>query len=146
MIVCRAGSYRIEHCRGPEGCENTAGRAACDTSVSKIDDDCQQPAQRACAHDGTRLLGCRAGKMVSILSCRGENGCQAKGGKLECDLSVAAVGDPCQPEMEGNHACAADETSIVRCKRGKFVIDQPCAKSERCSNEPSSIACKKLGG
>jgi hypothetical protein len=143
MIVCRSGHYRAEACRGPRGCQRSATRAACDTTRARAGDVCARPGEQACSTDEKELLVCREGKMTSSLFCRGPDGCRAEGSKLRCDLSRANLSDPCEPSMEGQHACSSDGASILACKATKFSLDEPCTGAKRCNSEDGSVRCEK---
>jgi len=144
MIACRGGKYRLQKCRGPEGCQTEGARAKCDTSISVPGDNCHEPGSKACSTDGTQLLACQDGKMTLVNYCRGEDGCTAAaGGKLGCDMSVAKEGDPCDKSVLGRIACSADRTGIVKCDHGKFKSDEKCKSGKKCSTADGNIACEK---
>lgn len=137
MIVCRGGTYRFEPCRGKEGCENSRGRANCDKTLASVEDPCKEEGSKACEVKGQDLLVCKGGKMALLYRCLGPNGCQAVG-QLNCDLSVADKGDPCDAKMEGASACTPDKTAILACRSGKFVKDQDCDKNQVCESSGST--------
>lgn len=139
MIVCRAGKYAHEPCRGADGCVNEQRRAMCDKSVAVAGDPCQGSA-KACDAKGKTVLSCNGGKMSLLYGCLGPDGCQAKG-KLDCDMSVAEQGDSCDKQMEGASACSVNRRTILSCKGGKFVADEHCKDSEVC-NPSGSIKCE----
>jgi hypothetical protein len=143
MIVCRAGKYTFEACRGPAGCENSRRRANCDKTLASVGDPCKEEGSKACSVKGEDLLACKAGKMQPLYRCLGEAGCEASG-KLNCDMSVAERGDPCDPQMEGAAACTPDKVGIVTCKSGRFVKDEDCGPKQVCA-PGSSTACVKAG-
>lgn len=144
LLACRGAAYLAVECRGPRGCETEDGRARCDTSVAAEGDACHDAAMKACSLDGKTLLACAAGKLAALYRCRGDDGCAvAPGGKLDCDLSVAAEGDACDARLEGQVACAPDRRGMVRCARGKFAPDERCPTGKTCVAEGGSIACKR---
>lgn len=143
MLVCHGGQYRLEACRGPDGCQVSGRRAQCDTSVALPGDACKDADSKACSVDGKQLLTCVGGKMKLTNFCRGQDGCRSTGGQLSCDMSVAGVGDPCTKKMADQVACSSDKKSIVKCRGGKFVIDEKCKHGKRCSTEDGSIACQR---
>jgi hypothetical protein len=75
--------------------------------------------------------------------CRGPEGCASNNGQLECDMSVAALKDPCGKKMEGATACNVDGSGTVICKGGLFVLDEKCKAGTRCSSKAGSIECVK---
>ena len=145
LIACVEGKYQPSPCRGPKGCTSSDGRPTCDTSIAAPGDACKDTEKpKGCSTDGKQLLTCQSGKMALSFWCRGPDGCSAKDGKLDCDLSVAKLDDPCIKEMEGKNACALDRKAIVVCKGSKFVVDEKCEKKgESCLFEGGSIRCGK---
>lgn len=146
QLVCLNGAYVLEPCRGPAGCKLSGERAQCDKSVMQSGDSCRDPGLKACNAVGTQLLECKDGKMATSLNCRGSSGCQSAGGKLDCDLSVAAADDPCPDAMKDKNACSADRLSILVCKDGKFKVDESCAKGKLCRSKGGGIRCEKDDG
>lgn len=136
LLACRGGTYALEPCRGKSGCDAGAGRAHCDRTIAKEGDACHDAGAKACNMKGDALLHCRDQKMSVLFHCRGESGCESQV-KLACDFSVAKVGDPCDAKMEGASACSVDGLSIVTCKGGEFVTDEPCKQSEICRPQGS---------
>jgi hypothetical protein len=144
MIACRGGQYRLVSCHGPKGCTGESGYALCDQSVAELGDACKDDGKKACAADGKSVLVCRADKMERLFWCRGERGCSSAGGKLDCDLSLAIVGDPCDPTMEGSVSCSEDGSSTLVCKARQFAHDQACAPKTRCVAQGTTTRCEKL--
>lgn len=145
LISCRGGSYQPSPCRGPDGCVASEGRPKCDTSVATSGDACaEQEKPKACSTDGKTLLACKGGTMQTELPCRGPDGCKITASKLDCDLTLAELADPCPSEMDGRHACAVDRKTMLVCKDGKFAPDSPCKAGESCLVEGGSIRCGKL--
>jgi hypothetical protein len=66
-------------------------------------------------------------------------GDKTTGFKVECDDSIANVGDPC--EKEGHYSCAPDEHSIVKCSNKKFVQDDKCRSKEKCAVRGEQVGC-----
>jgi hypothetical protein len=140
-IVCRGGKYHAEPCRGRDGCKLIEGRASCDTSLMEEGEACLQEGSQACSTDNTTFLVCTKGKMEVKLRCRGASGCQFLDRKLTCDLSVAALDDPCDEKMEGKNACALDKKQIVVCKAAKFTSDTVCKAGEECIVGDGTVKC-----
>jgi hypothetical protein len=143
MVVCRSGKYVFAECRGAKGCANAAGRAVCDTSLAADGDGCNKESAKACSTDGKQILSCKSGKMSSLLACRGDAACVAEGSKLNCDMSVARVGDVCDKTMDGKNACDEKRLSILVCRNGQFAFDEKCRANTACAAEGGSISCKK---
>jgi hypothetical protein len=159
IVVCRAGHYLQVACRGPEGCKKRDGRPYCDSSIGKLGEPCKDEGVQACAADGPvsgrspsarlpdghEVVICQSGRFEHALWCRGESGCKSQGGKLDCDLSKAVVGDACPASLEGQHACSLDASGIAICKQGKFASDEKCKSGTRCSSADGQIQCKRGG-
>jgi hypothetical protein len=143
MIVCRAGKYGFAECRGEKGCSNEAGRALCDTSVAVSGDSCVKEGLKACSTDGKQAMSCKAGKMQPLYACRGEAGCAVTGGKVNCDTSIADVGDVCDSSGEGKNACSAKHDAILVCRTGHFALDEKCKHGKNCVVSGGSISCDK---
>jgi len=143
MIACRGKQYRSVPCRGPKGCETSGDRAMCDTAIAEPADRCKDEGSKSCTSDGKDALACTLGEMQLIYHCRGPDGCSLKQGQLECDMSVATLGDPCDKKMEGATACNTDGSGTVICKSTKFVLDEKCKAGTRCSSKAGSIECVK---
>jgi hypothetical protein len=143
LVACRKGAYVRVPCRGPGGCAEEGGNARCDTSVAEAGESCAEEGKKACSLDGKRVLACSAGKMASKYECRGEKGCVSHSGKLDCDFSIAALGDACDQKLEGHFACDAEKKHIVRCAGGKFVADEACKKGTTCQSGGGSTKCEK---
>ena len=143
MLSCRGGRYVAVPCRGPNGCQNEGTRSLCDQSMATLGDDCGTEGTKACSVDGREVLACKQGKMGPLVLCRGSRGCSAVGGKLDCDLSIAAEGDACDAKLEGHVACSRDAAKIVRCSGGRFVEDDTCKAGKRCVTSGTSTECAK---
>ena len=143
MIACRGGRYRSVPCRGPKGCANEEGKALCDTSIAVPTDPCKDDGLKACSQEGKDVLVCQTGEMQALYRCRGPAGCESKNGKLECDMSVVGLDDPCDKGMEGKNACSLDGKSIAVCRGGKFAVDEKCKAGTRCLTKGTSLECGK---
>jgi hypothetical protein len=84
-IVCRSGAYRIEPCRGEQGCRRSGGTLRCDQSRAEAGDACSG-ATNACDPFGMRVMTCKNGKFEESAVCGGEAGCAIEGGEIKCDL------------------------------------------------------------
>ncbi len=144
MLACHGGRYALVPCRGSHGCVNAEGRALCDTSLAEPGDVCSDENLKACSGDHSQVLICKQHSMQRFYLCRGANGCTSSAGKLNCDTSVAKLGDACDKKLEGQaFSCTPDQTSILVCKGGAFTLDQACKMGQKCSVEGSSTLCRK---
>jgi len=143
LVSCRAGAIVRSPCRGKGGCTEEAGRAQCDASIAEAGEVCAAGAKNACAVNGKEVLACAEGAMKKAYDCRGERGCSVVSGKIDCDTSVARLGDDCDKRLEGSFACTEDGGSIVKCTAGRFAKDETCKAPNRCLAEPGSTRCGK---
>jgi hypothetical protein len=143
LVACRGGRYARVPCRGPGGCAQEGNRTSCDATIAEVGEPCVEEDKKACATDGRHVLACEKGLMGKKYECRGEHGCRVKERKVDCDLSIARLGDACDKLVEGHFACAEDARAIVRCEAGKFVADEKCKGAARCLAEPGSTRCAK---
>ena|GEM_PF-845708 len=146
MLACHGGLYALVPCRGPRGCENADGRAFCDTSIAEQGDPCSDENLKACAGDRSQVLICKQHTMQRFYLCRGANGCVSSAGKLNCDTSIAKLGDACDQKLEGQaFACTPDESQILVCKGGAFALDETCKFGQKCSVLGLSTKCRQPG-
>jgi len=144
MLACHGGLYALVPCRGPHGCENADGRAFCDTSIGEPGDWCSDDNLKACSGDRSQVLICKQHTMQRFYLCRGENGCVSSAGKLNCDTSIAKLGDACDKKLEGQaFACTPDASEILVCKGGAFVLDETCKSGQKCSVLGLSTKCRR---
>ncbi|MCC6214955.1 MAG: hypothetical protein IT376_08810 [Polyangiaceae bacterium] len=141
LVACRSGKFVRAACKGPDGCVQQGANAVCDATRADVGDACKDPSHKACAADGSAFLACSEGKLARVFDCRGKNGCKATGSKLDCDMTVARIDDPCPKEMEGRPACSDDGAHILECQRGVFAIETPCTGGKRCSADGAAIRC-----
>jgi len=143
MLACHGGRYARVPCRGSRGCVNAEGRALCDTSSAEPGDACQSESQKACSVDGSQVLICKQHTMQRFYQCRGPNGCASSSGKLNCDTSLAKLGDACDKKLEGlAFSCSLDERAILVCKGGAFVLDEACKAGHKCRVTSASTKCE----
>jgi hypothetical protein len=144
MLACHGGSYALLPCRGSKGCVNAERRALCDTSLAEQGDPCRDENSKACSVDGVQVLICKEHSMQRFYLCRGPNGCASSAGKLSCDTSVSKVGDACDKKLEGQaFSCSPDQSAILVCKGGAFVLDETCKAGQKCASLEGSTQCAK---
>ncbi|CAN5562396.1 hypothetical protein BH09MYX1_BH09MYX1_34150 [soil metagenome] len=115
-----------EDCNGQHGCVSNAKGTNCDMGTADVGSTCTAANEGnvACAPDKKSELVCEKGKMGTMLLCKGMHGCRQMGDKIECDHSLADVGDDC----EGTEpACTLDKKNILACKDGKFTKVKACS-------------------
>jgi hypothetical protein len=134
-LVCRDGRFALwRRCRGPRGCEvgssvgagealaTDAGHEVadaksvrCDTSAGAPGDPCERRGSYACSTDGKTMLVCAGTSLMPASSCRGPSGCRidAATSKVDCDDTVAEIGDPCDEPRR--ITCANDHKAELVC-------------------------------
>jgi hypothetical protein len=145
MMKC-AESFRwteVQGCHGERGCVVDRKKLTCDNSVASAGDACMEEDDYACSADAKVALVCHKRVFGVASGCAGKKGCRVvrdeAEARVECDDSVANLGDPC--EKDGHYACAMDEKSILRCKDKKFIQDDHCKKKERCQIRAGQVGC-----
>lgn len=145
MLECKKNKWVfVQSCLGERNCVTEQKKVICDNSIANPADPCREEEDYACAPDKKLALVCRGGKFVVASYCKGKNACKVTGDKgagfkVECDDSIANVGDTC--DKEGHFACAPDEKSIVKCVSKKFVADDKCRGREKCAVKGELVGC-----
>lgn len=143
MVACHSGKFERVACRGAKGCEMVGGQPLCDQSLAAPGDPCKLPSAKACSVDGQTVLACRAGSLQPLYSCRGQAGCQATGGKLSCDQSIARLNDACDPALQATLACTEDKTALLICQNQRFLPSEACKRGTRCTSTGQAISCTR---
>jgi hypothetical protein len=143
LLACRGGAYVRAACHGKNGCVEEGGRSLCDATIADSGETCSEQGKKACSLDGKRVLACADGKMQDLYECRGARGCTVATGKIDCDQTLAKIGDACDRKSEGGFACVDDLKAITRCAGGRFVADDTCKRGTKCLAEPGSTRCAK---
>jgi hypothetical protein len=141
MLKCDSKRWtKIDDCNGQHGCVSNATGAKCDKGTESAGASCtpQNEGNGSCTPDGKSLLVCRGGKMVVAALCKGMHGCRQLGNKLECNQTIADVGDPCE-DYEGKFACSSDKKSRLVCRNAKMVKDRTC---KSCSVLIDEVQCQ----
>jgi hypothetical protein len=151
-LMCGAnGKLGAIPCGGPAGCGHRAdagseeGASTCDLSVGRAGDAC--PAARmTCSEDGISVLECRDGTWQPSMRCRGPGACKVvtvdAGDSLTCDMSVAVVGEACQP----GGSCSTDHEAMLDCVGGHWVAKADCLGPQGCTVTGTRIACDQSAG
>ena len=142
ILTCKSGKWEEVACKGPAGCAAQGTIVKCDESLAQEGDACGNPDgdHYSCSVDKTHELKCEAGKWKKIGKCGGPKGCVPGAVMIDCDNSVASVGDLCG--KDGDAACATDKKSILECKGGKFSESQKCEESTSCKSEGLFVKCE----
>ncbi len=138
MVKCEGKHWKmIDKCLGPAGCVSSSSEVSCDDSVSELAAPCVPEGDPACSVDGKQMLKCKDSKMAAHLNCRGVHACRKEGDKIDCDDSLALLGDPCVDD--GDPACSVDKKSMLKCKTKKMVESKKCKGG--CTVMPDTIEC-----
>lgn len=125
-------------CRGAKGCAVTGNVVDCDMSQAEEKDFCDQDGNFSCTSDRKAQLKCEKNAWKVDTRCSGPKGCTTSPKLVECDDSIASVGDPCS--KPDHHTCAADKSAVLVCAGGKFVVSTTCPKAT-CKVEASTVGC-----
>ena len=141
-VVCKAGKYILEACKGPGGCSEDGGdKVRCDGTLADEGDACptDEPSYFTCSVDKKEALRCETGKLVIDEHCRGPGGCDASNGAdLACDRGPQSIGDPCG--AEGDYECNAEKNTLLVCKEKRWSLEHAC-KAE-CVSTEKTADCK----
>lgn len=142
ILTCKSKKWEEVACKGPEGCQATGAIIKCDESLAQEGDPCGDPQgdHYSCSLDKTAELKCEAGKWKTIGKCGGPKACAPGPVMIDCDNSIAALGDLCGKDNDA--ACATDKKSILECKGGKFVESQKCEDDTSCKSEGLFVKCE----
>jgi hypothetical protein len=145
MLQCTKNKWTlVQSCLGERACAIDKKKVTCDNSIANLGDTCREEDDYACTPDKKGALACRSGKFVQASLCKGPKGCRVTGGKdqgykVECDDSIANVGDVC--EKEDHWSCTADERTILKCHAKKFDVDDRCKPKEKCGIKGGLVGC-----
>jgi hypothetical protein len=111
--------------------------AACKKTPPKVGDKCTA-GQGYCNPDG--ILACSGKGKLEVTQCRGPKGCeQTTPTTIQCDNSVAAVGEKCQM---GEISCAADKKSVLQCGALlKWEMQAACKGPRGCELKDDAFFC-----
>ncbi len=138
MVKCEGKHWKLtDKCLGPLACVSSSSEVNCDDSVSEVGAPCFPEDDPACSVDGKQMLKCKSTKMATFLNCRGAHGCRKEGEKINCDDSLAQVGDACVDDDDP--ACSMDKKALMKCKSHKMVESKKCKGG--CAITADAIEC-----
>lgn len=106
---------------------------------------CKKEAGKSCGNEneavceGSAVLTCTKGTWVKS-ECRGPKGCAVNQNFVECDHTLATLGDVC--DHEEGIACAVDGKALLKCANGKFAVDEACTGETTCKVIGSQAGCR----
>ncbi len=147
VAQCQRGAWvGLQACNGPRGCAIVGGAIQCDTGASApapgpaangAGQPCAAEGGYECTPDRRALTICRGGRTIIASTCRGAKGC-VSGSAVNCDHSVAAVGDPCEAPTE--IACSTDKKQLLRCVGSRYQVGEPCRNA--CLSTGGRVLCQ----
>jgi len=140
MLHCEGGKWALKMaCKSSLGCVENVHGVRCTSGEGAAGDPCEanQKDQGSCSADHLSLLVCDGSKFFVASTCRGQNKCRALGAKIDCDTSLAEVGDPC--EEPDALSCDVAKKHMLRCVDGKFAVHEACKR--RCNNAFKKYSC-----
>jgi hypothetical protein len=139
---CVDGKYEALACEGATGCMSVAGKGSCTHTEYVVGEACFTPeGEPQCTGDGKGMITCEKNHWVLTQACTGKLGCVANAKGATCDLAVAAAGDACTPDNEGNASCTDDGKLLLLCKGGKMEIESTCKGMHGCRQMGKSLEC-----
>jgi hypothetical protein len=106
-------------CKPKAGTTCTAGQVACMDAQTGL----------FCGRDGT----------YHAMTCRSSLGCKEASGAVNCDNSIALVGDGCNTPDDA--ACRLDYKAGLLCKGGTFALAETCKGPGACKIAGDAITC-----
>jgi hypothetical protein len=145
-LLCQKNVIVALPCRGPHGCQGQGATSTCDDDLAIEGDACQQTLNEnySCSTDHSKELVCKDGKFQMASTCRGPKKCSVTGSTINCDDSLADIGDPCLVEAgDKNFGCSTDKKTEVQCDAAtsKFVASNGCRGPKGCWIEGDLVHC-----
>jgi hypothetical protein len=145
-LLCQSGKYVSMPCRGPAGCTGFGASSRCDDDLALEGDACLQTLNDnyACSVDHTKEFICKTGKFTAIRTCKGPKKCTVSGDMINCDDSMADVGDVCVVDPgDANFGCSPNKLTEVVCDgpSSKFQAAQSCRGQKGCTIENEMVHC-----
>jgi hypothetical protein len=146
-LLCQGGTIVSMPCRGPRGCQGQGTQnSICDDDLAQEGDPCQQTLNEnySCSTDHAKELVCKDGKFQTRRTCKGPKRCSITATTLNCDDSMADVGDNCVPESgDANFACSIDKKIEIQCDAAtsKFIASNACRGPRGCWIDGTAVQC-----
>jgi hypothetical protein len=143
-LLCQNGTLVPLPCRGPKGCQGLGASSQCDDDLALEGDACLPTLNEsyACSTDHKKELLCKDGKFATVSTCKGPKSCAIQGETVQCDDSMADVGDPCREEAgDANYGCTLDRKWEIVCKGGKFENSNSCRGVKGCWVDGNTVHC-----
>lgn len=156
VMQCQRGQWvPVQACPGQQGCTLFNGQIQCDPGQQQaqqpqgpapntpiqangLGQPCAAEGGYECTPDKRGLTLCRGGRTTMASTCRGVRGCLITGAGVDCDHSVALVGDPCESPKE--IACGQDGHQFLRCVNGTYQFTENCRSA--CLSTSGRVLCQ----
>lgn len=140
MLVCKAHKWEAVSCGGPKGCAMAGRFVDCDETLATSGMPCGSDpgGYPGCSTDHKVRLKCDAGFWREDIPCRGPKGCVVSSRFVDCDDSLALVGDACEPD---SLACSLDSKSVLACRGAKYAIEETCSP-RKCTVRGDTVDCE----
>jgi len=140
MLMCKSHKWEVVSCAGPKGCSQSGRFVDCDETVATVGMPCsvEPDSYSSCSTDHKTQLKCDVGFWREDIPCRGPKGCVVSKRFVDCDDSLALVGDACEPD---GLACSVDSKSVLTCRGGKYALDETCSPG-RCTIRGTTVGCE----
>jgi hypothetical protein len=109
----------------------------CDDRAAVEGEACMSPnGARSCTADGAHGLVCSGGHWSAWRACKGPRGCVAASDHVECDSTLADVGDPCvSPD---SFACSRVGAALLACVGEHMEVARRCRGVRECRVDEGS--------
>ena len=140
MLECKSARWaRTASCLGQNGCVLVGKVVKCDNTVAALGDACTHPDDYACSQDKKVELVCKDGRFSVSATCRGPKGCGVVAKQISCDDTKAVLNDACG--KDGSYTCDMESKSILVCRGGHYVVDEPCKGKLNCRVLGTKVGC-----
>ncbi len=126
---CVQGEWMLEtECTGGTVCDPTKG-VRCDLVIDR-ESECQEGTLK-CDENGTRILGCVSGRLMTAQTCDTDN-------LIFCDPDTVSCKEGCK---DGSFMCTGDET-VLKCQGNKWSETAKCGPGQACNADDGE--CKDV--
>jgi hypothetical protein len=144
VVQCQRGAWAVlQWCPGARGCWIGGNMIQCDTTQAlapaapHAGAPCAAEGGYDCTPDRRALTVCRGGRTAIASTCRGARGCSV-GNAVDCDHSIAVIGDPCDGPKE--IACSQDGKAVLHCTNGVYQFGEACRNA--CLSTSGRVLCQ----
>ncbi|HEY6458963.1 MAG TPA: hypothetical protein VIY73_02400 [Polyangiaceae bacterium] len=145
-MLCQNGKYVSLSCRGPRGCRGVGASSQCDDDLANEGDACMMTLNDnySCSVDHGKEFICKNGIFTAVRTCKGPKKCTVTGDMINCDDSLADVGDVCVVDPgDANYACSTNKQVETVCDAAtsKFLPSNTCRGPKGCWVENQVVHC-----